>query len=216
VRILALSIARVAGYPRSVDPWLDALDPDPLAEFSRWLEDAREAGVPIAEAMTLATATADAVPSARMVLLKGHDDRGFRFFTNRESRKANELKENARAALVVYWQQLNRQVRIEGDVEEIDEPETSEYFASRPRGSRIGAWASPQSRPVADRDELEGRYDAHDARFPGEDVPLPPFWGGFRVVPTAIEFWQGRDNRFHDRARYERTGHAWSRQRLGP
>ena len=199
-----------------MDPWLDALDPDPVAQFDAWFAEAVAAGVPSPEAMTLATATPDGVPSARMVLLKGHGPDGFRFFTNRESRKGGELAGNPHAALVLYWQPLDRQVRVEGTVERLSDEDSFAYFASRPRGSRIGAWSSPQSRPVPDRDELERRYAQTDARFPGEQVPLPPFWGGYRVVPAAMEIWQGRDNRFHDRARYERGPDGWHRRRLGP
>jgi pyridoxamine 5'-phosphate oxidase len=199
-----------------VDAWLRQLDPDPHAQFDAWFGEAVAAGVAATDAMTLATATPDGLPSARMVLLKGHDERGFRFFTNRESRKAAELAANARAALVLYWQPLERQVRIEGAVEPLDDDASFAYFASRPRGSRIGAWSSPQSRPVADRDELERGYEAALSRFPGEEIPLPPFWGGYLVVPTAIEFWQGRQNRIHDRARYVHDGGRWTRARLGP
>lgn len=207
---------RLRGYAHGVDAWLDELDPDPVAQFARWFAEAVDAGVASPEAMTLATATADGVPSARMVLLKGYGPDGFVFFTNRESRKGGELAANPRAALVLYWQPLDRQVRIEGRVERLDDEASFTYYASRPRGSRLGAWASPQSRPVADRDELERRYAEAEARFPGEEVPLPPFWGGYRVVPAAIEIWQGRDNRFHDRARYEHASDGWHRRRLGP
>jgi pyridoxamine 5'-phosphate oxidase len=151
-----------------------------------------------------------------MVLLRSHDDRGFRFFTNRESRKAHELAANPRAALVLYWEPLHRQIRIEGVVEELTTAESEAYFATRPRGSRIAAWASAQSEPVASRVELDRLYAEADARFSGEDVPLPPFWGGYRVVPDAIELWHGRENRLHDRIRYERQGDGWTMTRLAP
>ena len=166
--------------------------------------------------MALATATSAGRPSVRMVLLKGHDERGFTFFTNRESRKGDELAANPQAALVLYWQLLNRQVRIEGTVEPIADAESKAYFATRLLGSRIAAWASPQSQPIAGRAELDRRYAEAVARFPDEDIPLPPFWGGYRMVPDAIEFWQGRENRLHDRIRYERGARGWTRTRLAP
>jgi pyridoxamine 5'-phosphate oxidase len=200
----------------TTDPWLDELDPDPLRVFSRWFDDAVDAGIRSPETMTVATATRAGRPSARMALLKGHDERGFVFFTNRESRKADDLRENPYAALVVYWQALDRQARVEGRVEPVDDEASFAYYRTRPRDARIAAWASPQSRRLADRAELEHLFRAADARFPGDDVPLPPFWGGYRVSPDAIEFWQGRVNRLHDRARYERTQDGWRRSRLGP
>jgi pyridoxamine 5'-phosphate oxidase len=145
------------------------------------------------------------------------DERGLSFFTNRESRKADELARNPRAALVLYWQPLHRQVRVEGRVEPIGDEESLAYFRTRPRGSRLAAWASPQSRPLGDRAELEGRYRAVEERFGGvEELPLPPFWGGYRVVPDAVELWHGRENRLHDRVRYERSGGGWIRGRLAP
>lgn len=192
------------------------LDPDPLRQFAAWYAEAREAGVARADAMTLATATRDGWPSARMVLLKGHDARGFAFFANRESRKGGELAANPHAALVLYWQPLDRQVRIEGVVELLADDESAAYFATRPRGSRIAAWASPQSRVLASREELDRLCAEADARFPGDEIPLPPFWGGYRVVPAAIELWQGRESRAHDRVRYERRGDGWTRYRLAP
>jgi pyridoxamine 5'-phosphate oxidase len=198
------------------DSWLDALDPNPLAVFSRWFDEAADAGIRSPETMTVATATRAGRPSARMALLKGHDERGFVFFTNRESRKADELHENPYAALVIYWQALDRQVRIEGGVERVDEAASFAYFRTRPRDARLAAWSSPQSRPLVDRAELERLFRDADERFPDDDIPLPPFWGGYRVTPDAIEFWQGRPNRFHDRARYERTPDGWRRSRLGP
>ncbi len=192
------------------------LDPDPIRAFAAWFAEAVSAGVAQPEAMALATATPDGRPSVRMVLLKGHDARGFTFFTNRESRKSEELGANPNAALVLHWQPLHRQVRIEGPVERIDDTESEAYFATRAPGSQIAAWASPQSRPIAGRDELDERYAEIKARFSGSDIPLPPFWGGYRVVPAAIEFWQGRENRFHDRVRYDRGAPGWTHTRLAP
>jgi pyridoxamine 5'-phosphate oxidase len=193
------------------------LDPDPHVQFERWFAEAVGAGLPAPEQMALATADAAAVPSLRMVLLKGHDARGFVFFTNRESRKGRELEVNPRAAAVLYWEPLHRQVRVEGAVERVDDEESLAYFRTRPRGSRIGAWASPQSRPLPSRAELERRVAAIEARFEREDeLPLPPFWGGYRIVADAIEFWQGRLTRLHDRVRYELHDGSWSRERLGP
>lgn len=191
------------------------LDPDPLRQFERWFAAAREAGLPVPEAMALATATPDGRPSARMVLLKGADERGFAFHTNYESRKGGELAANPRAALLFHWQPLGRQVRVEGAVERLSVAESEAYFRTRPLGSRLAAWASPQSRPLADRAELERLYAEAVERF-GEDVPLPPSWGGLRLLPDAYEFWQHGDDRLHDRIRYERDGSGWSRTRLAP
>lgn len=192
------------------------LDPDPLRQFRRWFDEAREAGVEVPEAMALATSTPDGRPSMRMVLLKGADESGFGFHTNYESRKGGELDANPRAALLFYWQLQGRQVRIEGVVERAAAGESEEYFHTRPLGSRLAAWASPQSRPLADRDELERLYADAVTRFPDEDVPRPPHWGGLRLVPDAYEFWQHADNRLHDRVRYERDAVGWSRVRLAP
>ena len=192
------------------------LDPDPHVQFDRWYAEATAAGVPQPEQMALATATATAVPSVRMVLLKGHDPRGFVFYTNRESRKAVEIEANPLAALVLLWKSQERQIRVEGSVESVGDEESYAYFATRPLGSRLAAWASPQSQAI-ERDELQRRFDEIEARFAQvDDVPLPPFWGGYRVIPGALEFWQGQPNRFHDRVRYEREGNGWSRSRIGP
>jgi pyridoxamine 5'-phosphate oxidase len=193
------------------------LDPDPHTQFDRWFEEAATVGVRYPNQFALATTTPDAMPSVRMVLLKGHDARGFVFYTNRSSRKAAELEALPRAAAALYWEPLNRQVRVEGTVEQVGEAESIAYFRTRPRESQIGAWASPQSRTVASRAELEQRVAEIEHRFVGEqDIPLPSFWGGYRIVANVIEFWQGQPNRLHDRVRYELSGTIWSRERLGP
>jgi len=200
-----------------MDDWLESLDPDPLRVLETWLAEARDAGLHEPDAAALATATAGGVPSVRMVLVRGIDENGLRFYTSYESRKAGELALNPMAALVFHWlPPLERQVRVEGPVERLDEADSRAYFESRPRGSRIGAWASPQSSPVADREELDRLYREAEERFAGDEIPLPPHWGGYRLLPLALELWQGRANRFHDRARYTRTDLVWSRVRLGP
>ena len=166
--------------------------------------------------MTLATATPDGRPSARVVLLKGFDERGFVFYTNYEGRKSTEIEANPRAALVFYWGELERQVRVEGRVSRVPDEESDAYFAERPRGSQLGAWASEQSRPVRDRGALEERLRELEGEYGGREVPRPPFWGGYRVEPETMEFWQGRENRLHDRLRYHRAGELWRRERLQP
>lgn len=206
---------RATGYAAApMDP--SELDPDPLRQVARWLDDAIAAGVAQPEAMALATATRDGRPSVRMVLLKGVDPRGATFFTNHESRKAVELDENPRGALAIHWQPLHRQVRLEGAVERLTAEESAAYFATRPRGSRIAAWASPQSRRVESREALDRLYAQTEARFAGAEIPLPAHWGGYRLVPDAVELWQGRENRLHDRARYDRRGGGWELSRLAP
>jgi pyridoxamine 5'-phosphate oxidase len=196
----------------------DDLDPDPLVEFRRWYRLAEESGVPQPDAMTLATATSDGVPSARMVLLKGVDDDGFVFFTNYESRKAQELAENPRAALILYWVALRRQVRVTGRVEPVPREESEAYFRTRPFGSRLAAWASHQSSVIHGREVLEGEYRRLKAEYADGNVPLPPFWGGYRVTPDTVEFWMSRENRLHDRLRYRRDADAggWVIERLSP
>jgi pyridoxamine 5'-phosphate oxidase len=189
---------------------------DPFTQFNRWLSEALARDVPEPNAMTLATATSDGVPSARVVLLRGFDERGFVFFTNFESQKGRELAENPRAALVFHWPALGRQVRITGEVSRVSREESEAYFHTRPRGSQLSAWASEQSAVIPDRATLEERLREIEQRFP-EEVPLPPFWGGYRVSPTAIEFWQGRRSRLHDRLRYTRQPDGtWRIERLSP
>lgn len=188
---------------------------EPLSVVQAWLDEAR-AVVPEPHAMTLATASVDGSPSARIVLLRGLDERGFTFFTNRTSRKGGELAENSRAALVLHWWELGRQIRIEGTVEELADDESAAYWATRPRASQIAAWASPQSQPIAGRDDLDARVAATHDRFRDGPVPLPPFWGGYRVVPEAVELWGHRDDRLHDRVRYIRAGESWLSEHLAP
>jgi pyridoxamine 5'-phosphate oxidase len=200
------------------DAWLDGLDPDPWAALATWLGDAREAGLNEPDGAALATATSDGRPSVRMVLVRGVAERELRFYTNHESRKAGELAANPQAALCFYWAPpLRRQVRVEGRVERLSDEESLAYFRGRARESQLGAWASPQSRPLVDRDELDRLYARADERFTTDaDVPLPAWWGGYRLAPEAFELWQNRQSRLHDRARYERAGDGWSRTRLGP
>jgi pyridoxamine 5'-phosphate oxidase len=188
---------------------------EPLAPFRRWLDQAWQ-GEPNAHAMTLATTTPDGRPSARAVLLKGLDQRGFVFYTNLESRKSTELFANPHAALCFLWKSLNRQVRVEGFVELVENEEADGYFASRPRDSQIGAWASDQSRPLASRAELERRVDEVSRRFGEGAVTRPAYWSGFRVVPQRIEFWQEQPFRLHDRFLFVREGEGWRRERLFP
>jgi pyridoxamine 5'-phosphate oxidase len=193
------------------------IDPDPIVQFHEWFEKVIDADLHEPNAMIVATASTDGKPSARTVLLKGYDERGFVFYTNYEGRKANEIEANPRCALLFYWGELERQVRIEGHASRLSGGESDAYFASRPRGSRLGAWASEQSRPVEDRSILEERVRALEAEYEeGYEIPRPPFWGGYRVEPEEIEFWQGRENRLHDRLVYRREDGAWRIERLQP
>jgi pyridoxamine 5'-phosphate oxidase len=191
-------------------------DPDPIEQFRKWFDEALAADLHEPNAMTLATATPDGKPSARIVLLKGFDARGFVFYTNYEGRKGRELAENPRAALVFYWGELERQVRVEGHVWRVLEEESDAYYASRPRGSRLGAWASAQSRSVERRELVEERLRELEREYTGREVPRPPFWGGYRVEPEEIEFWQGRENRLHDRLVYRWSSDGWRIERLQP
>lgn len=193
------------------------VDPDPFVQFRRWFDDAVGAGLLEPNAMVLATADRHGVPSARTVLLKGLDDRGFVLFTNHLSRKGVELQENPHASLVFPWIEIDRQVVVCGEVEQVDRAVTEEYFRTRPHGSRLGAWASLQSTVVPDRAALEERYVELERQYPeGTDVPVPGHWGGFRVVPRTVELWQGRPSRLHDRLRYRRSGTNWVLERLAP
>lgn len=189
----------------------------PWALFARWHDEALAAQLPEPEAMTLATADAHGAPSARIVLLRGFDERGFAFYTNYDSRKGAELAANPRAALVLFWPAFNRQVRIEGHIEKTSEVESDTYFTKRPRGHRLGALVSPQSQVIPGRHYLEERMSKLEQEYDGREVPRPPHWGGYRVVPSVIEFWQGRLNRLHDRLRYRRAADGtWSIERLAP
>lgn len=192
------------------------LDPDPLKQFRLWFEDVREAGITEANAMLLSTVS-EGRPTGRIVLLKDLDERGFSFFTNYDSKKGREMGANPQVALTFFWKELERQVRIEGKIEKTSETESSEYFAVRPRGSQIGAWASDQSDVIPDREFLEEKTRALEARFEGKQVPRPPHWGGYRVVPDYVEFWQGRPSRLHDRLAYtKQPDGSWKIERLSP
>ncbi len=191
------------------------VDGDPMKQFGVWMVEAIHAKVPEPTAMTLATADGQARPSGRIVLLKGVDPQGFVFFTNYQSRKGSELAENPFAALTFLWKELERQVRVEGKVERVSTEESAAYYATRPLGSRIGAWASPQSQEIENRAWLEGRWKEMQEQH-GENPPLPPQWGGYRVIPDYLEFWQGRRSRLHDRIVYSRLGTTWTTARLAP
>ena len=208
--LFTLGKGMVVGLPEA------AGDRDPIELFGAWFNAAKGSGLLLPESMALATATPDGRPSARMVRLKGFDQRGFVFFGNYESRKAQELAENAQAALVMHWPVLQRQIRIEGSVTRLPTEESEAYFRTRPRGARIGAWASAQSSELEDRKVLEARVKEYEEKFQGGDVPLPPFWGGYRLAPERIEFWQGRTNRLHDRLVFEKRGGSWVSKRLYP
>jgi pyridoxamine 5'-phosphate oxidase len=190
-------------------------DPDPIRQFQRWIEDALRAGVPLPNAMTLATVTPAGAPSARIVLLKGVERGQFLFYTNYLSRKGRELESRAAACLLFLWSELERQVRIDGTVQKLGAAESDAYYATRPLGARLSAWASAQSQAVASRQILESAMEAARQRH-GERPPRPPHWGGYRVEPHEIEFWQGRSDRLHDRLRYRRAGGSWTIERLSP
>lgn len=202
----------------TVDTLLEkALQDDPIEQFKLWFDQALEANVPEPNAMTLATADSDGKPSARIVLLKGIGQDGFVFYTNYQSHKGKELKENPQAALVFHWHQLQRQIRIEGQVEMINEEASTTYFQSRPKGSQIGAWASPQSQAIGSRKLLEDNVRRLENEYKDvEQLPRPSHWGGYRVIPEKIEFWQGRSSRLHDRIQYEKEGKKWKVSRLAP
>ena len=209
-----MSIASEPPAPEPLGP--STVDPDPIAQFRRWYGEAEAAGVRQPDAMTLATATRAGAVSARTVLLRGLDEQGFAFFTNLESAKGLELATNPHAALVFHWREQERQVRVVGPVRRVETSEATRYWDSRPLGHRLSAWASPQSRVVDDA-ELPARVAEVEARFAGEEPPLPPFWGGFVVGVDELECWQGRLDRLHDRVRYRADGHGgWQRERLAP
>ncbi len=204
-----------------MDYMLAALDEetagtDPIAFFSKWFKEAESARITEINAMTLATADAQNRPHARIVLLKGLDDRGFIFFTNYDSAKGQHIAENPNVSLLFFWKELERQVRIDGRIEKVPAEESDIYFHSRPEGSRLGAWASPQSREIPHRNILELNYSKYEAEFSGIKIPRPAHWGGYIVIPERIEFWQGRSSRMHDRILFKRNGSSWHRSRLAP
>lgn len=194
----------------------DSVKEDPVEQFRFWFDEALRAEQPDPEAMTLSTATREGVVSARIVLLKGFDQSGFVFYTNYQSQKSRELVDNPRAAMTFYWPALNRQIRIEGTTEKVSQQESEEYFLTRPRGSQIGAWTSPQSEEIPDRETLERKLAEMEERFKDQSIPCPLFWGGFRLKPVLFEFWQGRESRLHDRILYRWQDEIWQISRLAP
>ena len=208
--LLTLGQGVALGLPVASD------DQDPIELFDLWFQAARRAGVLLPEAMSLATCSGDGRPAARMLLLKGFGAEGFVFYTNYESRKARELSHNPYAAMVFHWAVLQRQVRVEGAVERLSREASYAYFRTRPRGSRVGAWASHQSAVLKGRSELEERVRHYEREFEGRDIPLPPYWGGYRLIPERIEFWQGRVNRLHERLAFMREDGGWRAERLYP
>lgn len=194
----------------------DEVDPNPVDQFAVWFQQALDAEVRDANAMTLSTVSPEGKPSSRIVLLKGFDETGFQFFTNYESRKGMELAQNSHAALCFFWPVLERQVRIEGKAEKLSRKASEQYFRQRPRQSQLGAWASHQSRPVETREEFEDRFEKLERQFAGKEIPIPGFWGGYLLRPEKIEFWQGREGRLHDRLLYSREAGRWEISRLSP
>jgi len=192
------------------------LPAEPLTQFDKWYREAEASGAPLWDAIVLATASAAGRPSARMVLLKGFDQNGFVFFTNYQSRKSIELAQNSFACLLFWWAAMDRQIRIEGDVTPLGEPESDAYFSTRPRGSQLGAWASDQSRVVRDRGSLDRRMEELEKKYGSGAVQRPPHWGGYRLRPQLFEFWQGQPNRLHDRLQYRRSAEGWLIERLAP
>ena len=208
--VVTLGQGVTQGLPEASD------DRDPIDLFGEWFEQAKESGILLPESASLATASRDGVPSSRVVLLKSFAADGFIFFTNYGSRKAREMDENPNASLLLHWVVLQRQIRVEGSVERIGAEVSATYFRTRTRGSQIGAWASRQSEELEDRSALEGKAKEIEQRFKGQDVPFPSFWGGYRLIPERIEFWQGRLNRLHDRLLFTRADGGWAAQRLYP
>ena len=208
--LVTLGQGVVQGIPEA------AADRDPIELFKEWFAAATESGIFMPESMAVATATRDGAPSVRMLLLKTVDERGFVFYTNYGSRKAEEMESNPKAALCFHWAVLERQVRVEGRVERVSPEESLAYYSSRLRGSRIGAWASRQSQPLESREELEERVKRFEAEYPGDQVPLPPFWGGYLLRPIVMEFWQGKANRLHERLVFRRGADGWETVRLYP
>jgi pyridoxamine 5'-phosphate oxidase len=193
-----------------------ATDNDPFQQFFKWMDEAINASIIEPNAMSVATVSADGIPSIRTVLLKGFDEKGFVFYTNYNSAKAKEIELNPNVSILFFWKELERQVRVKGRAEKTDPHESEVYFNSRPLESRLGAWASEQSSIIAGRELLEQKYAGYKERYKGKEIPLPPFWGGYRIIPSSFEFWQGRTSRLHDRILYTKTGEEWEKVRLQP